>query len=295
MRWKESDSKWVFQEWDCELEQWVDKNFIVDTIEAPLKFWIDDASGDARLEIAGITRKLMWVCSGDGTIVFSGGTELMCGGVSPPAAVQCDNNFLIKLQCVCCPIDGWQGRGYYCIVNEGEDCDVDTKQAVLLTDPCTEGIVICSCKYDTLEEAEAQCPTQEFVDCNGEVFPKYVAITIVPQDYTVGDSCPNPVSPTTVIGTWSDIGTFGWDFSASGTDWYVIGKIIADCTTWQTGTCGGSPVGSPTFGGAANCGALSVVYSCGLYNNQRTDFVNYAAKTCTITLTTGHQLNVAPI
>lgn len=157
MRWKESDSKWVFQEWDCELEQWVDKNFVVDTIEAPLKFWVDDASGDARLEIAGITRKLMWVCSGDGTIVFSGGTELMCGGVSPPAAVQCDNNFLIKLQCVCCPIDGWQGNGYYCIVNEGEDCDVDTVEAVLLIDPCTEGIIICSCRYDTLEEAEVAC------------------------------------------------------------------------------------------------------------------------------------------
>jgi len=238
MRWKDSDSKWVLEEWDCDLKQWIDKNFDVDTLSGPLKFWIDDASGKPRLEIAGITRRLTRVCGGQGVVIFSGGTLEMCGGgSSAPAPVECDNDFQIKLECVCCPIDGWQGEGYYCVVDADQDCETDSPVATLLEDPCDDSVVICSCRYDTLNEAEAACPAQEYVDCNGNPIPVYIWIDIlaVAPSSGGGSACPEgPVTPFRVLGTWD--GIQGWDFAAESPDFvpgvsgwqFANARIIAD-------------------------------------------------------------------
>ena len=152
MRWDAGESKWVSQEWDCGGGAWVDKDFVTDTNSSPLKFWID--AGRPRLQLSGITYDLGYVCGGAGSIVFAGGTDTVCSGVTP---VQCENYFQVQLTCMCDPIDGWQGEGWYCITDAGGDCELDTLEVVYLDDPCVTDILICSCKFDTELEALAAC------------------------------------------------------------------------------------------------------------------------------------------
>lgn len=96
-----------------------------------------------------------WAQPGDGVLGTgtSSGTEgpTVCSGPS----------FTICLECSCCVIDNWQGPGYYCIVipdSTGTGTISDNCEPVLLedSDKCSD-IIICSGKYDTVEEVLAAC------------------------------------------------------------------------------------------------------------------------------------------
>lgn len=154
LRWDSGDSKWVSQVWDCETLAWVDYLFVHDTGSGQIKFWVD--AGRPRLQIAGVSYDLGFVCGGAGVLVFSGGTPTVC--TEGVLAVACGNYFQVKLTCLCSPLlNGWQGAGWYCVVDADGDCEEDDKTVVYLTNPCATGIKICSCRFDTELEAMAAC------------------------------------------------------------------------------------------------------------------------------------------
>lgn len=169
---------WTSQSWDCSGTPptgWVDANFVCDpsSVSGPAVFTSKTTgSSEPLLTLCGISYSLTIVCGGTDTVVFSGGGREYCSGTAhvPP----CDDNFLVKLECTCCSIDGWQGDGYYCVcVSGGTDCSTCDLAPVLLTDAngdrCDPDITICSCRFDTFEEAEAACspPVVPDAECNG--------------------------------------------------------------------------------------------------------------------------------
>lgn len=162
---------WTSQEWDCEAAppDWVDEDFECDTGPGPAIFKIDPTTGVPTLQLCGVTRRLTPVCGGDGdprVVVFGVGGTDFCNGTKPVAPCR-DNKFRVRLECVCCSIDGWQGPGWYC-VTEG-DCEEDTSTPVELTDEdrCDQDIIICSCRFDSEEEANEECGPGGILNCSG--------------------------------------------------------------------------------------------------------------------------------
>lgn len=148
MRWDSGASKWVLKEWNG--SAWVNKNFTHDHGSGTLSFWID--SGRPRLQIGTVTYDLVLKCGGAGVVVFAGGSATVCDG---SAVSGCVNSFEIRLRCSCCPIDGWDGPGWYCIEDTGpEDCIV---AELLDEDKCDTEITICSGPYASEADAIAVC------------------------------------------------------------------------------------------------------------------------------------------
>lgn len=155
LRWDVGDSKWVSQVWDCDTDAWVDYLFVHDGGSGQVKFWVDDTTGSPLLMVDGVARRLTLQCGGNGVLVFAGGTDAYCTeGLTP---IECGNYFQVRLTCICDPIDGWQGEGWYCVTDSGGDCETDDLEVVYLDDPCVTDILICSCKFDTELEALAAC------------------------------------------------------------------------------------------------------------------------------------------
>jgi hypothetical protein len=75
------------------------------------------------------------------------------------------NAFTVVVECSCCPIDGWQGDGWYCVLDDGETCeDLENACVELLEengDHCDDedAVTICSGPYATQEECEGACVT----------------------------------------------------------------------------------------------------------------------------------------
>lgn len=96
-----------------------------------------------------------WAQPGDGDL----GSSTDSGTQSNP---QCSGpTFTICIECSCCPVDNWQGPGYYCIVipgSTGTGTESSNCEPVLLDDEdkCSD-IIICSGKYNTVEEVLAAC------------------------------------------------------------------------------------------------------------------------------------------
>jgi hypothetical protein len=76
---------------------------------------------------------------------------------------------VLKAECSCCPIDGWQGDGWYCVEDTGpSDCyAIELLEAD--NDHCdgADPFVICSGPYASQALAEVDCPPPETVqtDC----------------------------------------------------------------------------------------------------------------------------------
>jgi len=78
--------------------------------------------------------------------------------------------FTICLECSCCPIDGWDGAGWYCVLDAATGTGTEAGNgtgsnlgciAVYLTDDdkCDDTITICSGPYASEASAEVYCPT----------------------------------------------------------------------------------------------------------------------------------------
>lgn len=102
------------------------------------------------------------VSCGDGC--FSGswitghGSDLT--GTGTPESTECNAAvFTVCVSCSCCPMDGWNGEGWYCISVDGTstalgDCEI---QYLLEEDQCDTDILICSGPYDSESEAITAC------------------------------------------------------------------------------------------------------------------------------------------
>lgn len=199
LKYDSGTKKWLSKKWNCATLLWEDWSFAYDGGSGQLKFSVDAATGLPKLEVDGAARVLSPVCGGPGVVVFSLGGPDFCGGGGSTGEADCDNIVEVRVTCVCCPIDGWQGDGWYRIQDVGVDCATDPCTVAHLTvaqgDPCRTDIVICSCRFDTEAEATADCPAPTTTPCQGlNVATKTVSATY---SNKTGDCTCLPTNPTT--------------------------------------------------------------------------------------------------
>jgi hypothetical protein len=156
----EVEEGWIFYFWDPEVPDWVE--FEMDwgggTGVPALTFATD---GTPILTVGSL---VMYYepCATGGR--FTGGPRNgFTGGTAPEP---CEPNaFTVVVECSCCAIDGWQGDGWYCVLDTGEDCGDLENACVELReengDHCDDGdaVTICSGPYATQEECEGACVT----------------------------------------------------------------------------------------------------------------------------------------
>lgn len=175
MFWDAVDGAWRTKFWNCITEAWETESWVLPAVTSPLRFFIEE--GRPRLQIASIIYDLMFVCGGEGCLLFSGGTDEVCEG-TPSDPPPCKDHFLVKVCCTCCPIDGWDGPGWYCITDT--DCETGdiTVEELFDIDACDDSIVICSCRYDNYEDAYADCGASTVLtDCCEEEVPTILSMT----------------------------------------------------------------------------------------------------------------------
>lgn len=164
MRYATATNKWVSKIWDDGTEDWIDHGFIYGSgASGTLKTWLDKTTTD-RIGIAASINDINLVldCCGTNYAVFSFGNAIdpaFCSGGIP---TYCEPNVArVKVECDCCSMAGWEGEGWYCILDLIEDCGVDAPVVVELLeeDRCRTDIQICLGRYATQAEAEAACGT----------------------------------------------------------------------------------------------------------------------------------------
>lgn len=256
LRYATGEMKWVSQVWSAAATSWVDFDFNHHTGSGPLKVWISKFDPDAPELAASIDGTgLLRSCCGDFTANFALGNQLgpYCTGTVP--AEPCSpNSVVVKISCVCCPIDGYTTAGYY-VVQDGDSCvviPVDDENK------CDTSIVIYFGPFATLELAEAaaeQCQGGgvDTTCCPDDPIPETLTAVIT------GGTCPDTyelvyngvlVSPGWAAelcpmagpqGTLSCVaGVWGWDDGAGGS---MSPPTSFDCETktWTfNGVTGGS-------------------------------------------------------
>jgi hypothetical protein len=158
-----------------------------------------DAGGVPRLSIAtggsgGDEFEGVWNCCGCAFAKWTFPLQELCPD-EDETGDPCTNVVEIRVDHSCCPIEGWEGEGWYCAVEEGDDCEIDTPEPVELTDDvkCTASVVICSGPYATEELASAFCEGDpdpiDPVECVGHTFTN---VTATVSDRTGACSCFGP-------------------------------------------------------------------------------------------------------
>lgn len=149
-------------------------NFIYPGGAGSFDFWYDSETARFRLQLASIDL----LSCGDGC--FSGswltghGNDATGTGTGTPDGEGLPCNafvFTVCVECSCCPVDGWEGPGWYCVTDAsntefgtgtgtgtgtGEgDCEPLYVEDEFKCDP---DLVICSGPYATRALAAAACP-----------------------------------------------------------------------------------------------------------------------------------------
>jgi hypothetical protein len=149
---------WTFQVWDDGSEDWVDFELELFPGDTPLTPVVYTGATDT-LTAGGVELKAM--CFGESATFAGGPMRGFDGDAALRAELEeCDSNdFVLKVSCSCCPMDGWQGPGFYCVAES--DCDTDETSCVELLDgdECADGaeFVICSGPYSSQSECDAVC------------------------------------------------------------------------------------------------------------------------------------------
>lgn len=148
------------------------------------------------------------------------------GAGTPPAAPNAcaPNDFTLRVSCTCEWIDGWQGDGWYCVVNSTETCGVDGPSCVELKesfgDACDTDIKICSGPYPSQTDCAAAC-----VGAPPPPGPPLSACTDAPGSF-------NFVPPNTLANAALAAGT---------TDYWVAGISDTDLFCVTLNSAPGSP------------------------------------------------------
>jgi len=181
----------------------------------------------------------------DGGLLFSFGGAVLCAGGTETL---CTDYFVVKIECSCCPLDGWEGPMWYCVVAAGDTCGVDQQYCVELLeeDKCSTNIEICSGGYASESECLGACSGGiggVVVDCCDDPIPETLSAAV---SATTGNCNTELTTPIPLV---YDSGSSTWKQTDSGT--YGI-DLTLSCT-------GGSWYLASTFGGFASKAAASVV------------------------------------
>lgn len=147
-------------------------------------------------------KQLYLKCAGADATFVGGKRNGFTGGAAAPAGACASNDFVLRVACQCCSIDGWAGPGWYCVREAGtEDACVPTE--LLEADRCDDTIEICSGPYaDEATADEACAPDPGITVCGCEnPMPTKVCATISLQ--TGSHSClAGPYTLTAAGGGW---------------------------------------------------------------------------------------------
>lgn len=194
-------------------------------------------------------------CCGCGYATWAFPLDELCPG-EPYPGDSCTNVVNITVRESCCPIDGWEGEGWYCVVAVDGDCADAIALELLEEDKCDE-LEICSGPYATQAEAEAECGSGDPVTttcCPDDPIPTLLNVTfggslaalgVVPFLWDGAGWTSAVGGPTSDCGTTGTIG-----LSCSGTTWTLLGPGPGTSfTDTATATC--SPF-SIAFSGTAS-------------------------------------------
>lgn len=191
----------------------------------------------------------------DGGLLFSFGGAVLCAGGTETL---CENYFVVKVECSCCPIDGWEGPGWYCVVAAGDTCGVDQQYCVELLhgDRCDTDIVICSGKYASEAACDGACTgaiAAVNTDCCTNPIPETLNWTITAK---VGVCSCAPTSGTVTY----DAVDSRWEsvvFSCALGECEENAEYYLECVggTWYFGTKAATSVTCPEDG------ALSIAFN----------------------------------
>lgn len=134
----------------------------------------------------------------------------------------CDGEVItVCVECDCCPIEGWQGPGYYCIRDtyptgtgfSGTGTGTGAADCVAVElyeiDKCDESITICSGRYETEQAAIDACdPVSILVPCCNNEVPAILNVTVTGKTGTC--TC-LPNSFTLVYSASMSTGFPGWE------------------------------------------------------------------------------------
>lgn len=128
--------------WDAGAGAWVSsEDFEVETGTSPMSFWLE--GGTAHLQLDGFVYELFREGGGDSYLIFSGGGPTLCNGT--PTEECGDNRFRVRVECVCCPAQGYTIPAWYCGTILPDTCG--TGPVVCLdyttTVPCADTVTIC--------------------------------------------------------------------------------------------------------------------------------------------------------
>lgn len=153
--------EYYYLEWDASSQTWKSgETFLYPGGSGTFEFGYEE--GRFRLTLGGLDL----INCGDGCYTGSWitghGTDET--GTGLPESTPCNaTSFTVCLSCACCPIDGWDGPGWYCVNDlttgtgtgtSGEECEV---QYLMEEDKCDDDLKICSGPYETEAEANAVC------------------------------------------------------------------------------------------------------------------------------------------
>ena len=153
-----SGGTWTFKTWvDGSPGSWTNFSFnwIGGTGTAAFTF---DGDGNGVLTVGGNVMKRR--CDEDDATFEGGRQNGFTGDAADLPADKCaSNTFVLRVSCSCCPIDGWEGPGWYCLVVSPQVCETGTKYCVELLDEdkCDSSLVICSGPHATEAACLAAC------------------------------------------------------------------------------------------------------------------------------------------
>lgn len=242
----------LYLAWDAGDARWEVPGFVHDGGTGEAHFGL--TNGAPYLTIAGVYGTPLG-CDGAGGLLFAFGGGALCTGT----AGTCNNSFVVRVACSCCPIAGWGGPGWYCVEDTGPDDCVAVE--LLDADKCDTAIVICSGPYADQAAAEAVC------------------VPPVEPGYTCGTAWALPAtgvtynltgSYTTGANQWIKVGALSAGDQVKVTTTRLCGAYgtEGDYSLW-TGGCGGNyegwfaTVGCPGFGDETRCRTASAIVTGG--------------------------------
>lgn len=211
-------------------------------------------------------------CGGCNYSNFSFGDPTLCTD-DPAEGGPCKNLLHATVSWTCCPIDGWQGAGWYCITATEIEDDSPSPAELLESDKCDSSITIVSGPYGTEAEAQAACP--------GAIPPVYNVTCGIYSDLpdrvqvVISSQCPeflvdHPSGSLTVYAgpstdpeaLWQLPPNIGRDIGDPG-GWFIGGNIRCNSDA-SAGPCGGPFV---FFGAFQGCSS-NVSFHCDTFLNQ---------------------------
>ena len=224
----------VYLAWDVTDSRWEStSDFTSDAGAGAVNF--TDAT-PPTLTIGGTSGRY-WGCDGTDGLLFSFGKSPLCTAGTP---VLCDNSFVVRITCSCCPIDGWAGADWYCVRESGTG-DPAEPQYLEDADKCDTTVEIVSGPYATEAAALAACgPPPSCTDRDPSTLPTTLDALITA---SLGGTaaCANGGTFVMTEGTpdeWNGSQPAGCD-SANDFNLACVGGAYTLSAVTSFGSCGG--------------------------------------------------------